>query len=75
MAFTWKEIFLFISSLLMIVVVLLQDSKEDAGTAFTGEKSGLFSTQKVRGFDFFMTIATLVIAVMYVTFAILAIAL
>ena len=49
MAFTWKEIMLLIASLLMIVIVLLQDSKQDAGTALTGEKSGLFVNQKLEG--------------------------
>ena len=75
MAFTWKEILLFIASLLLITIVLLQDSKEDADTAFTGEKSGLFSNQKVRGIDLFMMYATLAVVLFYVTFAVLTIAL
>lgn len=58
----------------MIIIVLLTDSKEDAGTAFTGEKSGLFANQKVRGYDLFMTYLSLGIAVVFVTFAILKIA-
>lgn len=75
MAFTWKEIILFIVSLLMIVIILLQDSKEDADTALTGEKTGLFKNQKARGIDLIMTYVTLGIAVLFVTFSILAIAL
>jgi len=75
MAFTWKEIILFIASLLMIIIVLLQDSKEDAGTALTGEKNGLFANQKARGIEVVMTYITLGIAVLFVTFAILAVAL
>ena len=59
----------------MIVVVLLTDSKEDASTAFTGEKSGLFANQKVRGMDLVMTWMSLGIAVLYVVFAVLAVAL
>ncbi len=75
MAFTWKEIILFIASLLLIVIVLLQDSKQDAHTALTGEKSGLFANQKARGFEVVMTYITLSIAILFVTFAILAVAL
>ncbi len=75
MAFTWKEILLLIVSLLMIVIVLLQDSKQDAGTALTGEKSGLFANQKARGFEVIMTYVTLGIAVLFVVFAVLAVAL
>jgi len=74
MVFTWKEIILFIASLLMIIIVLLQDSKEDASTALTGEKSGLFANQKARGFDVVMTFITLGISVLFITFAILAVA-
>ncbi len=59
----------------MIVIVLLPDSKEDSGTALTGEKSGLFANQKARGIELIMTYVTLGIAVLFVTFAILAIAL
>lgn len=75
MLFEWKEIILFIASLLLIVIVLLQESKNDSSKALTGEKSGLFANQKVRGFDKFMTITTLVIAIIYVVFTILSVAL
>ena len=75
MAFTWKEIILFIVSLLMIVIVLLQDSKQDSSSAFTGEKNGLFANSKARGFDLFMTWTTLGIAVLFVVFAVLKVAL
>ena len=75
MAFTWKEIILLIMSLLLTVIVLLQDTREDSSSALTGEKSGLFANQKARGFELVMTYATLVIAVLFVTFAILKTAL
>ena len=75
MAFTWKEILLLIFAVLMIVVVLLQDSKQDSSTTLTGEKSGLFANQKARGFEVVMTYITLGIAVLFVLFAILAVAL
>jgi len=75
MPFTWKEIALFIASLLMIIIILLQDSKEDADTALTGQKSGLFKNQKVRGFDLVMMYVTLGISIVFVTFSVLAIAL
>lgn len=70
----WKEIFLLIASCLMIIIVLLQDSKEDASTALTGEKNGLFANQKARGIEVVTTFVTLGIAVFFITFAILAVA-
>lgn len=74
MAFTWKEILLFIASLLLIVVVLIQDSKSDSASSLTGEKNGLFSNQKARGFDKFMLYLTLGVSVLFVLFAVLTIA-
>ena len=75
MAFTWKEVLLLIFSVLMIVIVLLQDSKQDSSKTLTGEKSGLFANQKARGFEVIMTYITLGIAVLFVLFAVLAVAL
>ncbi len=75
MAFTWKEVLLLIFSILMIVIVLLQDSKQDSSKTLTGEKSGLFANQKARGFEVIMTYITLGIAVLFVVFAVLAVAL
>ena len=75
MAFTWKEVLLLIFSVLMIVIVLLQDSKQDSSKTLTGEKSGLFANQKARGFEVIMTYITLGIAVLFVVFAVLAVAL
>ena len=75
MAFTWKEVLLLIFSVLMIVIVLLQDSKQDSSKTLTGEKSGLFANQKARGFEVVMTYITLGIAIMFVLFAVLAVAL
>ena len=75
MPFTWKEIILFIASLLMIVVVLLQDTKQDSSSALTGEKNGLFAASKARGFDLVMTYITLGIAIVFIVFAVLKVAL
>lgn len=75
MVFTWKECILFIASILLIIIVLLQDSKDDSGTALTGEKNGLFANTKARGIEVIFMYVTLGIALIYVTFAILAVAL
>lgn len=75
MAFTWKEILLFIASILMIVIVLITDSKEDSASAFSGKKSELFANQRVRGFDLVMTWLSFGIAVLFLVFAVLAVAL
>jgi preprotein translocase subunit SecG len=62
-------------SLLLITLVVLQSSKDNAANAFSGEKSELFNNQKQRGFELVMNRATLVVSIIFVTLSILAIAL
>ena len=62
-------------SLLLITLVVLQSSKDNAANAFSGEKSELFNNQKQRGFELVMNRATLVVSIISVTLSILAIAL
>ena len=45
------DILLLIVSVLLIGIVVLQKSDEDASKAFTGEKSELFSSKKERGIE------------------------
>ena len=75
MAFTWKEIILFIASLLLIVIVLLQESKQDSSSALTGEKNGLFANYKARGLDLIMTFVTTGVSLAFLVFAVLKVAL
>ncbi len=62
-------------SLLLITLVVLQSSKDNAANAFSGEKSELFNNQKQRGFELVMNRATLVVSIIFVALSILAIAL
>ncbi len=48
---TFWDVLLIIVSCLLITIIVLQESKEDANTAFTGEKSELFANRKERGFE------------------------
>jgi len=50
----------------MIVLVLLQNSNEDMANAFSGEKSELFKNKKERGFDLFLTRASIITSVLLI---------
>ena len=66
------DVFLLIIAILMIVVVLLQGSKDDINDAFSGNKSELFKNQKSRGFEAVLQKATWVIGVLFIVIAIVA---
>ena len=48
------DIFVLIVAVLLIIVVMLQGSKDDINDAFNGSKSELFKNQKTRGVELFM---------------------
>ena len=62
-ALRWYDYILLVVSLLMILIVVLQSSKEDGMSAFTGEKSELFANQKQRGLEKVINIATTVLSI------------
>ncbi len=68
------DIFIFIVSILLITIVMLQSSKDDINDAFNGSKSDLFKEQKVRGVELFMQRATMVIAIVFVVLVITSVA-
>ncbi|HOP57163.1 MAG TPA: preprotein translocase subunit SecG [Bacillota bacterium] len=45
----WLDVILLCVSVLLIAVVMLQESKDDVKNTFSGEKSELFKNQKQRG--------------------------
>ena len=47
-AMNWYDFLLLIISLALILIIVLQSSKEDASSAFTGAKSEM-AGQKIRG--------------------------
>ena len=64
-ALQWCDYLLLIVSVLMILIVVLQSSKEDGMSAFTGEKSDLFANQKQRGLEKVINIATTVLSIVF----------
>ncbi len=68
------DIFIFIVSILLIIIVMLQSSKDDINDAFNGSKSDLFKEQKVRGVELFMQRATMIIAIVFVALVITSVA-
>lgn len=66
------DILLVIVSIIMIVLIILQESKEDSMSAFSGEKSDLFANKKARGADKVIAIVTGVCSVLFIVLAIAA---
>lgn len=64
-ALQWCDYLLLVVSILMILLVVLQSSKEEGMSAFTGEKSDLFANQKQRGLEKVINISTTVLAVVF----------
>jgi preprotein translocase subunit SecG len=65
------DILLLIVSIFLIVVVLLQSSKDDINYAFSGGKSELFKNQKSRGLEAVLQKATWVIGILFFVLAII----
>ena len=67
----WADWLILILSIILIVLVALQSSQDDLADAFSGEKSELFKNQKQRGFEFILTMTTLVVSVCFLTLLVL----
>lgn len=63
------DILLIIVSCLLITIIMLQDSKEDAANAFTGEKSQLFANKKERGIEVWISWITTSLSVLFFVLA------
>lgn len=66
------DILLLIVSVLLIGIIVLQKSDEDAAKAFTGEKSELFSNKKERGSEVWIKYITTGLSVAFFVLAIIA---
>ncbi len=66
------DVLLLIVSILLIGIVVLQKSDEDATKAFTGEKSELFSNKKERGIELWIKRITAGLCVAFLVLAIIA---
>lgn len=63
---------LLIVSIFLIVIIVLQNSKDDVSKAFSGEKSELFANQKQRGIEKVINIVTAVLSVVFFVLCVLA---
>ncbi|MFP4177410.1 MAG: preprotein translocase subunit SecG [Acholeplasmataceae bacterium] len=68
----WIDYIAITAGVLMLILVMLQSSQDDIGSAFSGEKSELFKNQKTRGLDLFLMRATIVVAVILVVSVVLS---
>ncbi len=68
----WLHWVLFVISLLLITLVMVQESKDDVKNTFSGEKSDLFKNQKQRGSELIMARVTMGVTAAFVIVAILA---
>lgn len=69
------DIFVCIVAILLIIMVMLQGSKDDINDAFNGSKSELFKNQKTRGIELIMQRGTAVLAVLFIILVITSVAL
>ena len=57
--------FILIVSIALIVIVMLQNSKDYINDAFSGSKTDLFKNQKTRGIDLLLERTTIGVAVVF----------
>lgn len=67
----WYDYLLLVVSILMILLVVVQSSREDASKAFSGEKSDLFANKKQRGLEKVINQTTTVLSIVFFVLAIL----
>ena len=59
-------------ALLLIVLIMMQESKDNIQDAFSGEKTDLFKNQKQRGIEKIRSIVTAVVAVLFLVLTFVA---
>lgn len=60
------DVFILIFAILLIIIVMMQESKDNINDAFSGQKTELFKNQKTRGIELFFQRATAIIAVVFI---------
>lgn len=68
----WLDWLLMAVSVVLIALVMIQESKDDVKNTFSGEKSELFKNQKQRGPELFFARATMITSVVFGLLAILS---
>ncbi len=66
------DILLITVSIVLVTLVVIQNSKDNAANAFSGEKSDLFSNKKERGFELILSRVTLATSVLFILISIWA---
>ena len=66
------DYFVLVVALLLIVLIMMQDSKDSIQDAFSGERSDLFKNQKQRGFEKILSIVTAGVAVSFIVLTLVA---
>lgn len=60
------DIFVAIVAVMLIIIIMMQNSKDDINDAFNGSKTELFKNQKTRGAELIIQRATAVIAILFI---------
>ena len=68
------DIFVAIVAVLLIIIVMMQGSKDDINDAFNGSKSELFKNQKARGIELFLQRTTAILAVLFIVLVVVSVA-
>ena len=63
---------LLIVSVFLVIIIVLQNSKDDVSKAFSGEKSELFANKKQRGIEKAINITTAVLSIVFFVLSIVA---
>ncbi len=66
------DFLLFFVSIFLIILVMVQESKDDVNNTFTGEKSDLFKNQKQRGAELVLARVSIATSIAVIGLAILA---
>ena len=67
----WVDYILLVLAIALIVVVMMQNSKDDINDAFSGGKSELFKNQKSRGLEAVLQKTTWVVGILFFVLAII----
>jgi preprotein translocase subunit SecG len=68
----WIDYIILVVAILVIFVVIIQDSDEDGMSAFSGQSSDLFKKKKLRGQDLFFARATAILTIAFVVLIIVS---
>lgn len=68
----WADWLVVVFAILLIVVVLIQQSQDDIQDAFSGEKSELFKNRKDRGMELYLSRATGVLSILFIVFVVIS---